>query len=67
LLHAAIQRLNRLALRHGIRLRQSYLRIAKRAAMMAERYAHAKQFNQHHRQLRFLRIRLGRIIPRHPP
>jgi len=33
-----------LARRHGIRLRQSYLRIAKRAAMMAGRYAHAKQF-----------------------
>jgi len=30
LLHAAIQGLNRLARRHGIRLRQSYLRIAKR-------------------------------------
>ena len=42
LLHAAIQGLNRLARRHGIRLRQSYLRIAKRAAMMAGRYAHAK-------------------------
>src|SRR5262245_25004992 len=34
LLHAAIQGLNRLARRHAIRLRQSYLRIAKRAAMM---------------------------------
>ena len=32
LLHAAIQGLNRLARRHGIRLRQSYLRIAKRAS-----------------------------------
>ena len=62
LLHAAIQGLNRLARRHAIRLRQSYLRIAKRAAMMAGRYAHAKQFNRHHRQLRLLRIRLGRII-----
>jgi len=27
-----------------VQLRQSYLRIAKRAAMMAGRYAHAKQF-----------------------
>jgi hypothetical protein len=31
------------------RLRQSYLRIAKRAAMMAGRYAHAKQFKRHRR------------------
>jgi IS5 family transposase len=62
LLHAAIKGLNRLVRRHGVRLRQSYLRIAKRAAMMAGRYAHAKQFNRHHRQLRTLRTRLGRII-----
>jgi IS5 family transposase len=62
LLHAAIKGLNRLARKHGLRLRQSYLRIAKRAAMMAGRYAHAKQFNRHRRQLRILRTRLGRII-----
>ena len=62
LLHAAIKGLIRLAHRHGLQLRQSYLRIAKRAAMMAGRYAHAKQFNRHHRQLRLLRTRLGRII-----
>jgi len=30
--------------------------------MMASRYAHAKQFKRHHRQLRLLRSRLGRII-----
>jgi IS5 family transposase len=35
LVHAAIKGLNRLARAHGVRLRQSYLRIAKRAAMMA--------------------------------
>jgi transposase, IS5 family len=35
LLHAAIRGLNRLANKHGVRLRQSYLRIAKRAAMPA--------------------------------
>jgi transposase, IS5 family len=62
LLHSAIRGLNRLADRHGVRLRQSYLRIAKAAAMMAGRYAHAKQFKRHQRQLRILRSRLGRII-----
>src|SRR5205809_3429875 len=30
--------------------------------MMAGRYAHAKQFNRHRRQLRVLRTRLGRLI-----
>src|SRR6186997_1897178 len=62
LLHASIKGLNRLAKKRGIRLRQSYLRVAQRAAMMAGRYAHAKQFNRHRRQLRFLRSRLGRLI-----
>jgi IS5 family transposase len=62
LLHAAIKGLNRLAQKHGVRLRQSYIRIAQRAAMMAGRYAHAKQFNRHRRQLRLLRTRLGRLI-----
>jgi IS5 family transposase len=45
-----------------VSLRQSYLRIAKRAALMAGRYAHAKQFNRYRRELRLLRFRLGRII-----
>ena len=62
LLHAAITGIVQLAKKHGVQLRQSYLRIAKRAAMMAGRYAHAKQFKRHHRQLRLLRTRLGRII-----
>ena len=56
LLHAAIKGLNRLARRHGVRLRQSYSRVAKATAMMAGRYAHAKQFRRHQRQLRILRI-----------
>ena len=62
LVHAAIKGLNRVAREHGLKLRQSYLRIAKRAAMMAGRYAHAKQFKRHRRQSRLLRTRLGRLI-----
>lgn len=62
LLHAAIKGLIRLARKHGVQLRQSYARIAKRSAMMAGRYAHAKQFKRHHRELRILRTRLGRLI-----
>jgi IS5 family transposase len=30
--------------------------------MMAGRYAHAKQFNRHRRQVSILRTRLGRLI-----
>jgi len=62
LLHAAIEGLNRLVKKHEVPVRQSYVRLAKRAAMMAGRYAHAKQFNRHNRELRFLRTRLGRLI-----
>jgi IS5 family transposase len=62
LLHAAIKGLTRSARKQEVRLRQSYVRVAKRAAMMAGRYVHAKQFNRHRRELRILRIRLGRII-----
>jgi len=43
-------------------LRQSYLRLAKRAAIMVGRYTHAHQFNRARRALKFLRTRLGRII-----
>ena len=62
LLHAAIRGLCRLAKKHGVRLRQSYIPIAKHAAMMAGRYAHAKQFNRYHQQLRLLRTRVGWLI-----
>src|SRR5215472_688255 len=40
----------------------SHICASPSAAMMAGRYAHAKQFNRHRRQLRLLRTRLGRII-----
>ena len=43
-------------------LRQSYRRIAKRAAIMVGRYTHAHQFKRARRALKFLRIRLGRVI-----
>ncbi|MGB5821685.1 MAG: IS5 family transposase [Saonia sp.] len=62
LLETAIHQLGKLAREHGVPLRQSYARLAKRAAMMAGRYAHAKQFKRMNRQIKFLRTRLGRII-----
>ncbi len=62
LLETAIRQLGKLAKAHGVALRQSYVRVAKRAAMMAGRYAHAKQFKRMNRQINFLRSRLGRVI-----
>jgi len=58
----AIEQLGTLARRHGVVLRQSYRRLAKRAALMAGRYTHAHQFKRANRELRFLRTRLGRLI-----
>jgi IS5 family transposase len=62
LLEVAIRQLGKLAKEHGVPLRQSYIRLAKQAAMMAGRYAHAKQFKRMNRRIKFLRTRLGRII-----
>jgi transposase, IS5 family len=62
LTHCAIEKLVDLARREGVALRQSYLRLAKRAAIMVGRYTHAHQFKRARRALKFLRTRLGRII-----
>ena len=62
LLYRAMVRLGMLARRCGIRLMQSYLRAGKLALMKSQRYAHAKQFRRHRREMKFLRTRLGRMI-----
>jgi IS5 family transposase len=62
LTHRAIEKLVDLAKREGVELRQSYRRVAKRAAIMVGRYTHAHQFKRARRELKFLRTRLGRII-----
>jgi IS5 family transposase len=62
LMHKAIEKLVALAKREGVILRQSYLRLAKRAAIMVGRYSHAHQFKRARRELKFLRTRLGRVI-----
>jgi IS5 family transposase len=62
LLETAIQQLGTLARQHGVPLRQSYVRLAARAALMAGRYAHARQFKRMNGRLKFLRTRLGRLI-----
>jgi hypothetical protein len=42
-----------LAKREGVELRQIYLRLAKRAAIMVGRYTHAHQFKRARRELKF--------------
>jgi IS5 family transposase len=62
LCHRALEKLVELARRTNVPLRQTYRRVAKRAAIMVGRYIHAHQFKRARRQLKFLRIRLGRVI-----
>ena len=58
----AIEKLGTQAKSEGLKLRQSYARLAKQAAQMVGRYTHAKQFKRANRELKFLRTRLGRLI-----
>ncbi len=62
LLSDAIVQLGKEAKSAGIVLRQSYQRVAKRAAMKAGRYRHAKQMRRAGKQVKFLRVRLKRIL-----
>jgi transposase, IS5 family len=62
LMHRARELLVRLAKKHGVRLRQSYARVGKRALIACQRYAHAKQFKRAGRALRSVRTYLGRVL-----
>lgn len=62
LLYKALVKLVAAAKSRGIWLRQSYIRVGKKAAVMAGRYAHAKQYRRMRRQLRKLRTYVGRLI-----
>ena len=62
LLYKAIVKLGDAAKSRGIPLRQSYVRVGKRAAVQVSRYAHAKQYKRMRRPLRKLRTYVGRLI-----
>jgi IS5 family transposase len=51
----------KLAHKHGIKLRQSDVRVGKFALIRHQRYAHAKQFKRANRALKTLRTYLGRV------
>jgi IS5 family transposase len=62
LINRARERLVRLAQKHGVRLRQSYRRVGKRALIAHQRYAHAHQFKRAGKALRKLKTYAGRVI-----
>jgi IS5 family transposase len=57
----AILALVRQAKRHGVPLRQSHTRLARRAAAQVARYAHARQTRRMRRELKRLKTYLGRV------
>jgi transposase, IS5 family len=61
LLHRGVQWLSRLARRHGVRLRQSFVRLAAHARREAARLMHGPGHPQALRHLRRLRTFLGRL------
>jgi len=62
LYHTAIVKLVQAAKHRGVKLRQTYVRVAKNAAVMVSRYAPAKQFKRMRRKLKKLKTWLGRVI-----
>jgi IS5 family transposase len=62
LMKKAIEKLGEAAKDAGISLRQSYICVAKTAAMMSGRYRHAKQIKRAKREERKLRTWLGRLL-----
>ena len=58
----ALTKLTNAARRRGIKLRQTYRRVAKGETLKAGRYAHAKQFRRMRRSLKKLRMMLGRVL-----
>jgi IS5 family transposase len=62
LINKARVRLVKQARAAGLELRQSYVRVGKKALIQHQRYAHAKQFKRAGKQLKRLRTWLGRTI-----
>lgn len=62
LLNQARHKLVSLAKAGGIKLRQSYARVGKKAAIKACSYAHAKQFKRMNKEIKKLKVYLGRVV-----
>lgn len=62
MLLTAIEHVGEAAKEAGIPLRQSYVRVAKLAAIRCGRYLHAKQMKRAKREQKFMRVRLKRLI-----
>ncbi len=62
LYYKMVQKLAKTAQRHGIKLRQSYIRVSKKILIKQSRYAHAKQYRRAGRETNKLKTILGRVV-----
>jgi IS5 family transposase len=62
LLNRAREQLVKLAAEGGLKLRQSYARLGRFAALNAGKYAHAKQFKRMRKEVKKLKNYLGRTV-----
>jgi IS5 family transposase len=56
------EKLVRMAQENGVELRQSYVRLGKKALFQAGRYAHARQMKRAKKQIKKLKTYLGRVV-----
>jgi IS5 family transposase len=61
LLNRAREQLTALATKSGVKLRQTYKRTGRKAAINAGKYAHAKQFKRMRKEVKKLKNYLGRV------
>ncbi len=62
LYHTSRERLVKLAKEHGLPLRQSYVRKSRYALQKVGRYGHARQYKRMRREIKRLKIWLGRVV-----
>ena len=62
LLSKALHKLTKAAQHFGIKVRQTYKRVVRRASIMAGRYLHARQMKRAHKKIKFIRTRVHRLI-----
>jgi len=61
LYHSMMEKLVALAKERDVPLRQSYVRLGKKALVMSSRYAHARQMKRARREIKRCRTYLGRV------
>ncbi len=62
LLYKCLVLLSKAREKYGVKIRQSYIRVAKKMALMASRYAHTRRFKKMHATVKWLKLRVMRVV-----